>query len=88
MLDVALNFRESKIMKKTMVGLLFAGSLLCPKKVKSVHRRACPSFEGMGDFFTIGSPISLEKVKPLLMGQSFRYFYEHERNQVCSAIFS
>ena len=42
----------------------------------------------MRDFFTLGSPISPEKVKPILTGRSFRYFYEHEQNQVCSKIFS
>ena len=30
----------------------------------------------MRDFFTIGSPIRMEKVKPILTGWSFRYFYE------------
>ena len=42
----------------------------------------------MRDFFTIGSPIRPKKVKAILIGQSFRYFYEHEQNQVCSKIFS
>ena len=36
----------------------------------------------MGDFFTVGSPIRPKKVKPILTGRSFKYFYKHERNQV------
>ena len=72
MIDGAFNFRESESMKKTPVGSLFVDSLLCPKKVKSVHRRARASFEGVGDFFTVGSPIKTEQVKPVLTGQSFK----------------
>ena len=34
----------------------------------------------MGDFFNVGSSIRPEKVKPILTGRSFKYFYEHERN--------
>ena len=29
----------------------------------------------MRDFFTVGSPIRPKKVKPILTGWSFRYFY-------------
>ena len=46
MLDGAFNFRESESMKKTPVGLFSVDSLLCPKKVKIVHRRALPSLGG------------------------------------------
>ena len=38
-------------------------------------------------FFTVDSPIKSEKVKPILIGWSFKYFYEHERVQVCLTIF-
>ena len=46
MLDGAFNFRESESTKKTPVGLFFVGSLLFPKKDKSIHRRARPSCRG------------------------------------------
>ena len=41
----------------------------------------------MRDFFTVGSPIRPEKVKLILTGWSFRYFYKHEQTQVFSEIF-
>ena len=41
----------------------------------------------MRDFFTVGSPIKPEKVKPILTGWSFKYFYKHEQNQLFSAYF-
>ena len=48
MLVGAFNFRESKSTKNTLVGegLFFIGSILFPKKDKSIHRRACPSCRG------------------------------------------
>ena len=72
MLDGAFNFRDSESMKKTPMGYFFVDSLVCLKNVKIVHRRSRPSFDGVGDFFTIGSPIRPEKVKPVLIGRSFR----------------
>ena len=76
---MVLSILESlKARRRLQWGLFLIDSLLCPKKVKSVRRRARPSFEGMGDFFTIGSLVRMKKVKPILTGRSFKYFYEHE----------
>ena len=86
--SMVLSILESlKAWRRLQWGLFFIGSLLCPKKDKSIHRSS-PILEGMRDIFTIGSPIRQEKVKPILVGWSFKYFHKHERNQVCSAIFS
>ena len=86
---MVLSILESlKARRRLQWGIFFIGILLCPKKDKKYAYESSSILEGMRDFFTVGSPIRLEKAKPILTGWSFRYFYEHERNQVCSVIFS
>ena len=42
------------------------------KRIKVYIGELAHPFWGMGDFFTIGSPLIPEKVKPILIGRSFK----------------
>ena len=41
----------------------------------------------MRDFFTIGSPIRLEKVKPILTERSFKYFTSMNKTKFAQKYF-
>ena len=46
---MVLSILESlKVGRRLQWGICFVCSLVCPKKDKSIHRRARPSFEGWG----------------------------------------
>ena len=88
MLDGVFIFRESKNMNKTPVWSVFCMYSPDSKKRIKVCTGELSQPLGKEYFFTIGSPTRPKKVKPILTRRLFKYFYEHEGNQVFSTIFS